>query len=236
MSAREASAVLGELDLHLIGEGRHYRLGHCLGAQPAARAGVAGVRFAVWAPNARRVSVVGDFNRWDGREHPMQCHPANGVWELFIPGLPAGTLYKYELEGPAGLLPLKADPVAREAEKPPRTASIVAADTHYSWNDAAWLAQRAARHSPQAPLSIYELHAASWRRPMPGWDELGDLLIPYVQEMASPTSSCCRSPCIPLAVPGATSRWACSRRSRSSARPPRCGASSTAPMARASAC
>jgi len=183
MSAREASAALGELDLHLIGEGRHYRLGHCLGSQPAARDGVAGVRFAVWAPNARRVSVVGDFNRWDGREHPMQCHPANGVWELFIPGLAAGTLYKYELEGPAGLLPLKADPVAREAEKPPRTASIVAADTHYSWNDAAWLAQRAARHSPQAPLSIYELHAGSWRRPMPGWDELGDLLIPYVQEM-----------------------------------------------------
>ena len=115
--------LLGELDIYLLAEGSHLELGRCLGARPMSIDGIAGVRFAVWAPNAQRVSVVGDFNTWDGRRHPMRKRVEAGVWELFIPRLPTGTLYKYEILGPQGLLPLKADPVALQTEPPPRTAS-----------------------------------------------------------------------------------------------------------------
>ena len=118
--------LLGDLDIHLLAEGRHHDFGRCLGAHPMRINGVQGVRFAVWAPNARRVSVVGDFNGWDGRCYPMRKRVEAGVWELFIPRLAPGALYKYELLGPWGeMLPLKADPVAWAAEAPPKTASIV---------------------------------------------------------------------------------------------------------------
>ena len=149
--------------------------------------GIPGVRFAVWAPNARRVSVVGDFNSWDGRRHPMRQRVEAGVWELFIPRLPIGTFYKYEIIGPHGLLPLKADPVALEVEMPPRTASVVADPAPFPWSDSNWIEARAARtHPTRAPISIYEVHVGSWRRvPEEGWrglrwEELGDQLIPYV--------------------------------------------------------
>ena len=176
--------LLGDLDLHLLAEGRHRELGHCLGAHPAEIEGVRGVRFAVWAPSARRVSVVGGFNGWDGRCHPMRLRHVAGVWELFVPRLLPGTLYKYELLGPDGArLPLKADPVAFATEPAPATASIVAAPLTGRPDDAAWRQARARRQDPAAPLAIYEVHAPSW---MPlaeagpcGWDRLADRLIPY---------------------------------------------------------
>ncbi|HWG75221.1 MAG TPA: 1,4-alpha-glucan branching protein GlgB [Steroidobacteraceae bacterium] len=175
--------LLGELDLYLFAEGTHQALGRCLGAQALKLDDVHGVRFALWAPNAQRVSVVGDFNGWDGRRHPMRMRVEAGVWELFIPRLPPGTLYKYEMLGPQGLLPLKADPMALQIEMPPRTASIVADPAPFAWSDAGWLeARAAARGLVHGAMSIYEVHAGSWRRGL-DWDQLGDQLIPYVCEL-----------------------------------------------------
>ncbi|HVA56245.1 MAG TPA: 1,4-alpha-glucan branching protein GlgB [Gammaproteobacteria bacterium] len=180
--------LLGELDLHLLNEGRHLRLSECLGAKAMTVDGVAGVRFSVWAPNARRVSVVGDFNNWDGRRHSMRLRHGAGVWELFVPDVQVGACYKYELLAHDGsLLPLKADPVARQAEPPPSTASVVSSPEPFVWNDAPWMAERAARQSPSAPLSIYEVHVGSWMRgtdgEAPHWDVLGERLIGYTAEM-----------------------------------------------------
>jgi len=179
--------LLGDIDLHLISEGSHHRLGECLGAQVMELGGVSGVRFAVWAPNARRVSVVGDFNSWDGRRHPMRLRHSAGVWEIFIPRLRPGAIYKYEIVGPSGeVLPLKADPVALRAELPPATASMVADLSLLTWSDDAWEAVRGARQSASAPISIYEVHPGSWIRPdgrLLDWNELGDRLVPYVRDM-----------------------------------------------------
>ncbi len=179
--------LLGELDIYLLAEGSHLELGRCLGAQPLVIEGVAGVRFAVWAPNAQRVSVVGDFNGWDGRRHSMRKRVEAGVWELFIPRLPSGTLYKYEILGPHGILPLKADPVALQTEPPPRNASVVPDATAFRWSDAHWIEARGANNALlHAPLSIYELHPGSWRRigadgnRALNWDELGDQLLAHV--------------------------------------------------------
>ncbi len=174
--------LLGELDLHLIGEGRHLDLASCLGALPMTVEGVPGVRFAVWAPNARHVAAVGDFNSWDRRRHPMRQRHGSGVWELFVPRLAPGARYKYAIIGAAGeLLPLKADPVARRAEPAPATASIVAEPCAFAWSDADWMASRAARHAPDAPISIYEVHLASWLGgASPSWDQAIEQLIPYV--------------------------------------------------------
>jgi 1,4-alpha-glucan branching enzyme len=179
--------VLGELDLHLFIEGAHWNLADRLGAAPATMDGVDGVRFAVWAPNARRVSVVGGFNSWDGRRHPMRLRAEAGVWELFIPGIAAGEAYKFELIGPDGVvLPLKADPLARQTEAPPAHASIVAPDPDFRWTDADWMANRAARQRADAPISIYEIHAGSWMRPQGDaagvldWKGLAERLVPYV--------------------------------------------------------
>jgi 1,4-alpha-glucan branching enzyme len=162
--------LLGELDLHLIAEGRHHQLGDVLGGRIATVQGVSGARFAVWAPNAQRVSVVGDFNGWDGRRHAMRRRFEAGVWELFVPGVAAGERYQYEIVGAhGGLLPLKADPV--------------------TWTDDAWMNGRAARHAPDAPISIYEVHGGSWVRNMEhggrsfDWNELGGRLIPYAKSM-----------------------------------------------------
>jgi 1,4-alpha-glucan branching enzyme len=182
--------LLGELDLHLIAEGTHYELARCLGAQTLAVGGVQGVRFAVWAPNARRVSVVGDFNTWDGRRHPMRLRREAGVWELFIPKIGAGALYKYEMLGPDGaLLPQKADPVARASEGAPGTASIVASSDPFRWTDQAWIAGRSKRQSLDAPISIYEAHPGSWFRIVEEdfrsltWAEMAERLVPYLAEM-----------------------------------------------------
>ena len=182
--------LLGDLDLHLLREGTHYELSRCLGAVAMAVEGVPGVRFAVWAPNARRVSVVGEFNSWDGRRHPMRLRREAGVWELFVPRAGPGTRYKYEIIGPhGGLLPQKADPVARASEAAPSTASIVARSDPYDWTDGDWKAKRAARQAIDAPLSVYEVHAGSWFRVRDEgnrsltWRELADRLVPYVEEL-----------------------------------------------------
>ncbi|TKA97100.1 1,4-alpha-glucan branching protein GlgB [Cereibacter changlensis] len=175
--------VLGELDEYLLGEGRHHRLYERLGAHPCAMEGVEGVAFAVWAPNARRVSVVGAFNAWDGRRHPMRKRVGVGVWELFIPGLHCGEIYKYELIGPQGeRLPLKSDPLSFAQEQPPATASIVDGLPEHDWQDADWLAHRGPKQQRDAPISIYEVHAGSWRMGL-DYDALADQLVEYVTEM-----------------------------------------------------
>ncbi len=179
--------VLGRLDVHLLAEGRHRRLASSLGAHATEMEGIEGVRFAVWAPNARRVSVVGEFNGWDGRRHPMRRRHEAGVWEIFIPRLRPGALYKYEIVGPGGeTLPLKADPVAARAEPAPGTASIVGEPDALRWTDREWMDGRARRQFPDAPISIYEVHAASWMRangePL-DWDDLADRLVPYAAGM-----------------------------------------------------
>jgi 1,4-alpha-glucan branching enzyme len=181
--------LLGEVDIYLIAEGRHFEIGRVFGAQAMSIAGVSGVRFAVWAPNARRVSVVGDFNGWDGRRHVMRKRVEAGVWELFVPRLSPGAVYKYEILGPNGLLPLKADPVALQAQAPPETASVVSSPQPFVWQDRAWLERRSQTHQyAHAPLSIYEVHAASWRRAGSEqrslhWDELAEQLISYVSAL-----------------------------------------------------
>ncbi|MTJ82706.1 MAG: 1,4-alpha-glucan branching protein GlgB [Telmatospirillum sp.] len=157
--------VMGELDRYLLGEGTHRHLYRRLGAHITELDGVAGVVFAVWAPNARRVSVVGDFNNWDGRVHSMRLHPDCGVWEIFVPGVAQGALYKYEIKGANGsLLPVKADPFGFAAELPPRTASVVYDLKSYDWQDGNWMASRQAASAREAPVSIYEVHLGSWRR------------------------------------------------------------------------
>ena len=180
--------VLGEMDEYLLAEGRHRQLYEKLGAHPITHEGVDGVAFAVWAPNARRVSVVGDFNAWDGRRHPMRRRLGPGIWELFIPGLSAGELYKYEIISAHGeRLPLKADPVGFSHEQAPGTASIITGLPDYPWQDAAWMQGRAARQDCRAPISIYEVHLGSWRRGSENrildYDAIADLLVPYVTEM-----------------------------------------------------
>ena len=179
---------LGEMDDHLIREGTHRRLWERLGAHVIEHAGATGVHFAVWAPNASRVSVVGDFNQWDGRRNPMRRRADVGVWEIFIPGLGEGTLYKYEIRSTDGtLLPLKADPVGLGAELRPQNASVVRRIDDFSWNDAAWLAHRAEAQSTTAPISILEVHLGSWARGEGNrfltYDELAERLVPYAVDM-----------------------------------------------------
>lgn len=183
--------VLGEQDLYLHAEGNYLRCFEKMGAHPMILDGIAGTSFVVWAPNARRVSVVGDFNGWDGRRHPMRLHPGAGIWEIFLPGVSAGARYKYEIKTRDNTVLLKADPFAFEAECPPRTASVVSADLRKSssahvYDEKVRTGPRADRH---APVSIYEVHLGSWRRvPNDGhrpltYGELADTLVPYVRDM-----------------------------------------------------
>jgi 1,4-alpha-glucan branching enzyme len=178
--------VLGEMDVWLLGEGTHLRPYEVLGAQPSTMLGVSGTRFAVWAPNASRVSVVGDFNFWDGRRHPMRLRRECGVWELFLPGVHAGALYKYEIRTQQGdVLPARADPYALQAELRPATASVVGQLPAL----VSASAQRKSANALDAPVSIYEVHLSSWRRVTDDgnrwltWDELADTLVPYAQDM-----------------------------------------------------
>jgi 1,4-alpha-glucan branching enzyme len=178
--------VLGELDLHLFNEGRHFELATALGANVVRHEGVEGTAFSVWAPNARRVSVVGDFNSWDSRRHPMRLRFPAGVWELFVPRVGSGTLYKFDILGPDGMpQPQKADPLAKQTEAPPATASVVASPRRHAWHDEAWMSGRGERQSANAPIAIYEVHLESWMRPghTLSWDEAADRLIPYLVEM-----------------------------------------------------
>ena len=182
--------VLGALDEHLIGEGHHHRLWDVLGAHVITHEGVAGTHFAVWAPNARRVSVVGNFNGWDGRVHQMRRCGQTGVWEIFLPGHGEGESYKYEiLDARGNLLPQKADPFGFGAEHPPKTASVVRQLKGHKWADNEWMNKRQALHSIDQPISIYEAHLGSWKRvPEEGNRPLSYIehardLVAYVKEM-----------------------------------------------------
>jgi 1,4-alpha-glucan branching enzyme len=161
--AYRAWPTLGEMDTYLFGEGRHRRLWEVLGAHPRVHDGLAGVSFAVWAPNAKAVRVVGDWNLWDGRVHQMRALGAAGVWELFVPGVAPGARYKYELVTADERLVLKTDPMAFQMEKPPATASIVVAPSSHDWADSEWLAGRAEGDLLHRPMSVYEMHLGSWR-------------------------------------------------------------------------
>jgi len=171
--------TLGEIDLHLIGEGRHEALWTVLGARVRPEAG--GTSFAVWAPNARGVRMIGDFNHWDGRGHPMRSLGGSGVWELLIPGVGEGAAYKYDICGPDGDWHRKADPMAGQAERPPATASVVT-QSRYEWGDTDWLTARAGQDLLSRPMSIYEVHLGSWR-PGLSYTELATELTSYVTEM-----------------------------------------------------
>ncbi len=155
--------TLGELDVHLAVEGQHERLYEKLGAHVREVDGVTGTAFAVWAPNARSVSVVGDFNDWDGRLHQMRTLGQAGIWELFLPGVEDGARYKYELRYQDGTIHLRADPYALATEHPPQTASVVHTPRH-AWGDAEWVERRGSSNPLRAPISIYEVHLGSWRQ------------------------------------------------------------------------
>jgi 1,4-alpha-glucan branching enzyme len=181
--------VLSDYDLYLFGEGKHTRIYDQLGAHPMTVGNAAGVHFAVWAPNAKRVSVVGDFNSWDGRRHPMRLLGASGVWEIFVPGVGTGERYKFELLTGYGEVVLKSDPFGFAFELPPLNASIVWAPS-YQWRDNAWMSGRSSFESWfRRPMAVYEVHLGSWMRvPEDGnrylsYTELAQRLVPYVKEM-----------------------------------------------------
>ncbi|MFF2670464.1 1,4-alpha-glucan branching enzyme [Streptomyces niveus] len=173
--------TLGDLDLHLIGEGRHEELWQALGARPMVHQGVTGTRFTLWAPNAQGVRVCGDFNYWDGTVYPMRSLGSTGVWELFVPGVGEGALYKFDITRPDGSHTLRADPMARRTEVPPSTASIVT-ESHHVWHDEEWMAHRGDLPVHEAPLSVYEVHLGSWR---PGltYRQLALQLPAYVKDL-----------------------------------------------------
>ncbi len=179
--------TLGEVDLHLYGEGRHTRLWEKLGAHYRVIDGVEGTSFAVWAPNARRVSVIGTFNAWDGRAHPMRVMGSSGVFELFIPGVLPGALYKYEIRTPRGLTQVKTDPFAFKLEQSPTNASIVEGVAGHAWHDDEWMARRAASNPVREPMLVYEVHLASWKRDENGrmlsYRELAPLLAEHVTRL-----------------------------------------------------
>jgi 1,4-alpha-glucan branching enzyme len=175
---------LGEMDLHLIGEGRHEQLWSVLGAHLRSYTSLAGpvlgTSFAVWAPNARGLRVVGDFNFWDGRSHPMRAMGSSGVWELFVPDVPAGAVYKFQILGQDGQWHDKADPMARKSEQAPATASIVH-NSIYIWGDDEWIAARQRLSPHERPMSVYEVHLGSWRSGQT-YRDLADSLVSYVTE------------------------------------------------------
>jgi 1,4-alpha-glucan branching enzyme len=183
------SHELSDFDLYLFGAGRHYGLHHKFGAHLRVRDGVAGTHFAVWAPNAKRVSVVGSFNFWDGRKHAMQARGGSGVWELFVPGVGEGAEYKYEIRTHQGNLLLKSDPFGFQMQKRPETASIVANLEGHQWGDGEWMRERSKRDWRRAPINVYEVHLSSWKHawgrqpPFYSWAEAADALIPYVVDM-----------------------------------------------------
>ncbi|MFH1495723.1 MAG: 1,4-alpha-glucan branching protein GlgB [Pseudomonadota bacterium] len=182
------STQISEMDLYLLGAGRLHQGYRILGAQHTTLLGITGIRFAVWAPNAERVSVVGDFNHWDGRVHPMRSLGSSGVWELFIPELPAGSFYKFEIRNRhSGEILTKTDPYGQEYELRPSTAAKVSTPTQHNWSDQAWMKQRQELNWLQAPFNVYEIHAGSWKRHPDdrfyNWRELAAHLVPYINDM-----------------------------------------------------
>lgn len=178
---------LGDLDQHLFSEGRHSSAYRFMGAHLRQVDGIDGTQFAVWAPNAERVSVVGAFNRWDGRCHPMQVRGGNGIWELFIPGIGPGELYKFEIRSREGEVMVKTDPYAQQYEVRPNNACIITLEGEYSWSDADWLEARAKWDWQHEPMSIYELHLGSWRRDEEdqflNYRELAEQIVNYIKEL-----------------------------------------------------
>jgi 1,4-alpha-glucan branching enzyme len=184
------SPLLSDFDLYLLGEGNHFSSYEKLGAHPREVDGVRGVHFALWAPNAMRVSIIGPFNRWDGRMLPMERRGQGGIWELFVPGLSHGELYKYEIKSRhLGYMAEKADPYAFAAELRPRTASMVWDVDGYQWQDDAWMKERAASDPLTRPMATYEVHLGSWRRKLEegnrwlNYRELAHQLVDYVKEL-----------------------------------------------------
>ena len=174
---------LTDFELHLHTEGNYLQSYEKLGAHRREADGVAGVNFSVWAPNAQRVSVAGDFNRWDGRRHPMRQRPG-GVWELFIPGISEGVTYKYEVKSLyKGHMQQKSDPYAFACEVPPKSASVVRDIDGYQWGDQDWMSRRAETNVLRSPMSVYEVHLGSWMRPLASYRDLAEKLVPYVVEM-----------------------------------------------------
>lgn len=159
-----ATVIISEMDRYLFGQGTHYEIYEKLGAHPMTLNGTKGVYFAVWAPHAVSVSLVGDFNNWDPESHPMTLLETSGIYEIFVPGLKEGSLYKFAIATQTGKLLFKADPYARSAEFRPGTASVVASDTSYKWSDSAWLQKRRTTNPREAAMSIYEVHLGSWRK------------------------------------------------------------------------
>lgn len=181
------SPRFGEFDLHLFGEGNHHQIYYKLGAHPMVSDEVEGTLFAVWAPNAERVSVIGNFNYWDGRKHLMHAHGSSGVWELFIPGVKEGAIYKYEIRSRTGTILVKSDPYGFGMQLRPETASVVTDVNKYKWHDREWMEKRELQNVLDQPVNIYEVHLGSWRRGDNNrfltYLELADELIPYVIDM-----------------------------------------------------
>ncbi|PYL35808.1 MAG: 1,4-alpha-glucan branching enzyme, partial [Verrucomicrobia bacterium] len=180
--------IMGEVDLHLFNEGQHWQLYEKFGAHMRKIGDAAGVYFSVWAPNAQRVSVVGDFNGWDGRVNPMRKLLGSGVWELFLPGVKEGAHYKFEIRAQSGALLLKSDPFAFFNQHGTSTSSLVYNLERYQWSDADWMTHRRSKEWPRSPISIYEVHLGSWQRkaeegnrPL-SYLELAETLLPYVLE------------------------------------------------------
>jgi 1,4-alpha-glucan branching enzyme len=189
MSASTARSFFSDFDAHLFSEGTHYRIYEKLGAHIIERDGVKGTHFAVWAPNAQSVAVIGDFNDWNASKHPLTLMANTGVWTAFLPGIKQGAIYKYYIVGKNDVRAEKTDPCGFASELRPRTASVVWQLDQYKWQDKNWLDNRHKSSSLSAPISIYEVHLGSWMR-VPeredGWltyRELADTLIPYVKEM-----------------------------------------------------
>lgn len=180
-------SILGDIDIYLLAEGNHLDMYKKLGAHLVEFNGVKGVSFAVWAPNAKRVSVVGGFNNWDGRANPMRKHLSCGIWDIFIPGIGEGEIYKFEIKSQEGYILVKSDPMAFYGEKRPKTASVVYNIDKYNWEDKSWMEYRDVHNSFDKPMSIYEVHLGSWRRKENNeyltYRELADRLVPYVSNM-----------------------------------------------------
>jgi 1,4-alpha-glucan branching enzyme len=182
------SPRIADFDIHLFGEGRHQHAYRILGGNPHIADGIPGILFATWAPNAERVSVVGDFNDWDGRNHPMRVRGGSGIWELFIPGIHTGTLYKFEIRNrSSGDIYVKSDPYARSFEMRPSTASLVTEQADYDWGDASWIEHRTNANWLHEPMSIYEVHLGSWQRDDQGnflnYRELARRIVDYVEQL-----------------------------------------------------
>mgnify|MGYP000644990385 FL=1 len=181
------SPQLSEFDLHLFSEGKHWHAYRILGAHQHQVDGVDGILFATWAPSAQRVSVVSNFNQWDGRKHPMRVRGDSGVWELFIPGLKAGEIYKFEIKNNDGSLHSKMDPYGQQSELRPATGSIVAANSQHEWQDTDWMSKRERADWLHEPHSVYEVHMGSWRRNEAGdfqtYREMAETMVPYVKEL-----------------------------------------------------